>query len=385
MSRRSKKPREPFTVLVVPHTDQPPISLRIAPWTVYACLLVAAAALVGIILLVSDYRATQAQLAALRQDRQGEIDRQRDMRQTILSQDEQVRSLSAETLKLGIDLLSLDRMVADVRRIVGLDRLTATPSPTATVTPTLAPALSPSSERPAAQSLRPDALAAAASFSVSAPGRDDARAAATVSSRGSAPAARDSRVTVAQTEGDVSARLSDLMLLTTWVQQRVSLVDLDKRGTPAEIERQLRLYDAAPKLAPITGPINITSRYGWRNDPLEPWNRTFHEGVDMSAWYSTPVYATAEGKVIFAGWKDYFGWTVEIQHEMGYRTLFGHNQELAVRTGQTVAAGQVIAYVGDTGRSTGPHVHYQMTLDGETIDPLRFMQTSGGTRVQPKQ
>ena len=136
-------------------------------------------------------------------------------------------------------------------------------------------------------------------------------------------------------------------------------------------------------VAPVQGPVTITSGFGQRQDPLESWLSAFHYGIDISAWYGTPVYATREGKVVFAGWEGNLGWTVEIQHEMGFKTLYGHNRaELAVRTGDMVKAGQRIAYASDTGRATGPHVHYEIILNGKSLDPMKFLELPGGSRVQ---
>ena len=116
----------------------------------------------------------------------------------------------------------------------------------------------------------------------------------------------------------------------------------------------------------------ITSRYGYRRDPFNG-KYEFHEGVDIKAPYGTRVRATADGKVIFAGWKPGYGKTVIIKHAYGYRTLYGHMSRIRVKAGQWVKSGDVIGYVGSTGRSTGPHVHYEVWHNSRLQNPLKYM------------
>lgn len=384
MAHKTRKSPEHFTLLIVPHTEQPPIALRMPHWVVYACLLLVAVLAISLIFLVIDYRSTQDQLEALRQERQVELDRQRAMRQTILSQEDQVRTLTSETGRLSTDLSSLDRTVSDVigevRRIVGLDRLT--PTPVVTTTPTLLP-ISPSSweklREPAGIDPQPQDTDRAPVIALN----DEERAVTALSSRGSLAVASNSLLSAINGRNRLTSQLAELVQVRNAAKERVSKVDPDKRGDPLELQAQLVLYDAAPKLWPVQGPVTITSGFGQRQDPLESWLSAFHYGIDISAWYGTPVYATREGKVIFSGWEGNLGWTVEIQHEMGYKTLYGHNRaELAVRPGDMVKAGQRIAYASDSGRTTGPHVHYEIILNGKSLDPMKFLELPGGSRVQ---
>ncbi len=115
---------------------------------------------------------------------------------------------------------------------------------------------------------------------------------------------------------------------------------------------------------PVSGPV--TSGFGVR------WGRT-HEGIDIAVGQGTPVHAAGAGTVIYAGWMDGYGNLVVVDHGNGLSTAYGHNSTLASSVGQAVAAGQVIAYSGSTGHSTGPHVHFEVRLNGNPVDPLGYL------------
>jgi len=126
-----------------------------------------------------------------------------------------------------------------------------------------------------------------------------------------------------------------------------------------------------PSIWPVYGPV--TSGFGWRRSPFGGRSKEFHDGYDIAVPYGTPVRVTGDGVVIFAGWKDAYGRTVIIDHGFGFQTLYAHNSRIVVREGQKVSRGQVIAYAGDSGRSTGPHVHYGVMLDGAVVDPADYL------------
>jgi murein DD-endopeptidase MepM/ murein hydrolase activator NlpD len=115
---------------------------------------------------------------------------------------------------------------------------------------------------------------------------------------------------------------------------------------------------------PVSGPV--TSGFGSR------WGR-MHEGIDIAVGEGTPVHAAASGTVIYAGWMEGYGNLVVIDHGNGLSTAYGHNSSLASSMGQSVAAGEVIAYSGSTGHSTGPHVHFEVRLNGSPVDPLGYL------------
>jgi murein DD-endopeptidase MepM/ murein hydrolase activator NlpD len=116
----------------------------------------------------------------------------------------------------------------------------------------------------------------------------------------------------------------------------------------------------------------ITSRFGWRISPYHG-RRKMHEGVDVAAPYGTPVYATADGLITYAGVKGGFGKVIAVDHGYGVQTYFGHNSKILVRRGEKVKRGQIIARVGSTGRSTGPHVHYEVRVNGVAVDPNPYL------------
>ena len=121
---------------------------------------------------------------------------------------------------------------------------------------------------------------------------------------------------------------------------------------------------------PVQG--EITSPFGWRTHPIFG-NQRYHSGMDIAADYGDEIHAAQSGVVITAGWIDGYGNTVMIDHGGGIVSLYGHNQSLAVNVGQNVKQGQVIAYCGSTGNSTGPHCHFEVRLNGEAVSPQDYM------------
>lgn len=115
----------------------------------------------------------------------------------------------------------------------------------------------------------------------------------------------------------------------------------------------------------------MASGYGWRIDPVYH-TRRFHAGMDFTAPTGTPIYATANGTVSSAGWKQGYGNCVEISHGFGYETLYGHMSVIKARPGQQVKRGEVIGLVGSTGKSTGPHLHYEVHLRGQIMNPANY-------------
>jgi murein DD-endopeptidase MepM/ murein hydrolase activator NlpD len=115
---------------------------------------------------------------------------------------------------------------------------------------------------------------------------------------------------------------------------------------------------------PVSGPV--TSPFGWR------WGR-MHEGIDIAVPAGTPVHAAASGRVIYAGWMGGYGNLVVIDHGGGMATAYGHNTSIVVGTGSGVSQGQVVAYSGSTGHSTGPHVHFEVRVNGSPVDPMGYL------------
>lgn len=132
------------------------------------------------------------------------------------------------------------------------------------------------------------------------------------------------------------------------------------------------LKDTLPSLKPVNIPC-CSSRYGWRNDPILGI-RKFHEGIDFSAAHGEPIRATASGIVIEAGHAVHYGKHVRIKHGGSFETRYAHASKLLVKKGDLVSKGEVIALVGNTGRSTGPHLHYEIRLKGYSLDPRKYLK-----------
>lgn len=178
---------------------------------------------------------------------------------------------------------------------------------------------------------------------------------------------------------DSLARMTNLQLAAD-IQRKVDILE-------KELYVQARSYDEILELAknqevrmeniPAIQPVlnkdlkRMASGYGWRVDPVYHIRR-FHEGMDFSAPVGTDIFATGNGMVTFAGWKQGYGQTVEIDHGFGYATRYAHCHKLLVKPGKKVKRGDVIALVGNTGKSTGPHLHYEVHYQGKPIDPRNY-------------
>lgn len=127
---------------------------------------------------------------------------------------------------------------------------------------------------------------------------------------------------------------------------------------------------ATPSIWPVNG--NVTSGFGERTSPFGDGNE-LHPGIDIAINMGTPVVATADGQIVQSGPAGGYGNLVQIDHGNGISTLYGHNSQLAVSVGQTVEKGQIIAYAGNTGKSTGPHVHYEVRENDTATDPWKYL------------
>ncbi|HEY0501919.1 MAG TPA: M23 family metallopeptidase [Lysobacter sp.] len=130
-------------------------------------------------------------------------------------------------------------------------------------------------------------------------------------------------------------------------------------------------HENLPQLLPVS-PVRITSGFGRRHDPLGRGD-AFHSGIDFAGAVGTPVHASGDGVVTQARYSKDYGNVVMIDHGQGVVTLYAHNSRLEVRTGDVVLAGQEIAKMGSTGRSTGPHLHFEVRQSGQRIDPGRYL------------
>jgi murein DD-endopeptidase MepM/ murein hydrolase activator NlpD len=159
-----------------------------------------------------------------------------------------------------------------------------------------------------------------------------------------------------------------------------------RRSAEEELRRNEELQSLAQSL-PLAAPLahyQLESGFGPRSDPFRH-RAAFHSGVDLSAPYRSPVLSTAPGTVIFTGVKDDYGRVVEIEHAHGIVTRYAHLHRILVARGQKVRVHQEIAELGSTGRSTGPHVHYEVLVDGSPVDPAKFLEAGKGVeRISAK-
>jgi murein DD-endopeptidase MepM/ murein hydrolase activator NlpD len=143
--------------------------------------------------------------------------------------------------------------------------------------------------------------------------------------------------------------------------------------TRSSVERLNRTLALVPYRKPVIGEVEFTSGFGVRSDPFLG-RPAMHTGLDFRAATGDPVRATANGKVVSSGWMGGYGRMVEIDHGNGLSTRYGHLSEINVKVGDVIKIGQVIGAVGSTGRSTGPHLHYETRVDGDAVDPQKFLR-----------
>ena len=214
-------------------------------------------------------------------------------------------------------------------------------------------------------------------------------------------ATRRTRAEVAETTRAVAARTEEQRAVRdrlAWSQRELATARRDKRDALSDVREdkqealdhmaELQAQSAAlasrirsaqstaitpgptgsPSAAGFIWPVHgvLTSTFGWR------WGR-MHEGIDLAVASGTPVVAAASGNVIVAGWMGGYGNLVVIDHGNGIATAYGHNTSVAVSYGQSVAQGQLISYSGSTGHSTGPHVHFEVRVNGSPVDPLGYL------------
>jgi murein DD-endopeptidase MepM/ murein hydrolase activator NlpD len=172
--------------------------------------------------------------------------------------------------------------------------------------------------------------------------------------------------------------------LVDWVNRDLSALgqeinsrERSLRELKAFIEEKASVLAATPTILPVKG--LVTAGYGYRKSPFTG-QRELHEGLDIAAPYGSPIMATADGIVTFAGPLAAYGNVVFVDHGHGFSTFYGHCSSYRVREGQRVRRGELIAFVGTTGRTTGPHVHYEVHVNGVISNPMKYTVDTSGTR-----
>jgi murein DD-endopeptidase MepM/ murein hydrolase activator NlpD len=159
-----------------------------------------------------------------------------------------------------------------------------------------------------------------------------------------------------------------------YIEELTRKIDFEKSNyteIAINLEKNKQLYSAIPAIKPCEGTVAYHG-FGKRMHPI--LNRIrMHEGIDIVANVGTAVYSSGKGKVVFTGYKGSYGLTVEIDHGFGYKTLYAHLSKALVKKGVNVSRGDLIAKTGNTGLSTGPHLHYEVEHNGIKHDPIQFI------------
>ena len=154
------------------------------------------------------------------------------------------------------------------------------------------------------------------------------------------------------------------------LQKRMENLDASFDKLEVAWDERLKVLASTPSLAPVSG--FFSDGYGWRRDPIDG-SREFHKGVDIVAPSGTPVRAAADGLVTAAGRMSGYGSMIHLAHGYGMGTRYGHLSRVMVTPGQRVKRGDIIGLVGSTGRSTGPHLHYEVFRTGNQVDPRKYL------------
>ncbi|MBP1613994.1 MAG: peptidase [Bacteroidetes bacterium] len=186
-------------------------------------------------------------------------------------------------------------------------------------------------------------------------------------------------------EGLMDMANADLVVNTTQKMDLLSKQLYIQSKSFDDVMEMCKNHDEMLKCIPAIQPVankdlrQTASGYGMRIDPIYGTAK-FHGGMDFSAHPGTDVYATGNGVVVKMGWESAYGNTVEINHGFGYRTVYAHLRDFHTKIGKKVVRGEVIGGVGSTGRSTGPHLHYEVHVKGERVNPVNyyFMDLSAG-------
>jgi len=168
-----------------------------------------------------------------------------------------------------------------------------------------------------------------------------------------------------------STDIREVKQLTTVLEAEMDCLNEIIGRLNTDVSEWKAYMNAKPSIWPVSG--QVTSNFGYRKSPFGR-NTVFHEGIDIAANYGVNVKATGEGVVERAGYYNGYGLCVIINHGYSLKTVYGHNSRVKVKVGDKVQKGQVIACVGSSGRSTGPHLHYEVRLNGNPVDPAKYMQ-----------
>ena len=316
----NNKGPERFTVLLIPHSAQPMSGIRLSSRLIQVCCVLLVVVFLSLTVVAAQYAQMTARLHELR-----------DLRLLAQMQDEQLRALTLSTSHLQNRLRELAHLEDELRRMLRLENATQTDQVEAL-------------------------LAASRQVTIAAGG-----------GVGIGDSQVDSLAATTATLSAAGVLAGTLEVLQQEMEGRFASLE-DVQMAAAD---QLAYEASRPSVWPTQG--HVSSRFGYRASPFGVY-REFHPGIDIAAPLGTPVVATGDGRVIFTGWRTDLGNTIIIDHGYDLRTVYGHVAKVAVDVGDLVKKSQVIAYVGSTGRSTGPHVHYEVHLRGTQVNPAPYLQ-----------
>ncbi|MHB0884798.1 MAG: M23 family metallopeptidase [Bacillota bacterium] len=326
----ARRGRKLFTVMVVPHSERSVYSFSIHLTTVQVVSFLIIAISLSLLIFANIYQDMKANMTELK-----------ELRLVNREQRQQLEKLMTETNDLKDSMQQLSELDRQIREIVKTSRdfsrvqLSTSYQPSTFDTEPTPKTASDQSKYTTASIL---------------PGDD----------RGTS-VSPDILARAAQLQSDLNAVQKDISTRVA------SFEDLRKELT------ENQLYQAAkPSVFPTNGVI--TSGFGFRPAPLS-FGTEYHSGLDIAAAYGTPVIATGDGQVVFVGWRGGLGRAAVIDHGYGFSTLYGHTQKIIVNVGDRVKKGQTIGYVGSSGRSTGPHLHYEVWVNGKPTNPRTYLAT----------
>lgn len=186
-----------------------------------------------------------------------------------------------------------------------------------------------------------------------------------------------------QSDGQGGVNVPEMTSVPTLDDLRDQMSALSQKAEKAEVSINAGLQMVAQKqeagiAKPYMWPVvheraYRSSRYGWRKDPFSS-RKAWHSGMDIAAGWNAPIVAAGDGVVVFSGYRYNYGIMVEIRHANGYSTRYGHLKKSTVKNGDIVKAGDLVALMGSTGRSTGPHLHFEVLIDDQKVSPYPFVK-----------
>ena len=168
---------------------------------------------------------------------------------------------------------------------------------------------------------------------------------------------------------ELQINLKQLSYNIVTLDRRIFVENISLREIQSAVQMNLERMDNTPSIRPTLS-IRITSSYGWRRHPVTG-RRDFHSGVDLAGFRGQQIVATADGEVTFTGRRGSMGNTIVIKHKYGYETVYGHLNKINVKTGQNLKKREPIGTMGRTGRATGVHVHYGISLNSRSQNPMK--------------